>query len=183
MFKNMVQLKKISVKDLCTVAVLVAITVILSYVSGFLRIGNLAKFNISFISIYMAGALFGPVISGTVAAMADVISYLANPTGPYVLIFTVFEFVNGFLFGLFLFRGSKNQMNILIFLSKIVICVLLQAFVNLVLRTYFLSEMYYGGKFYATFISRVPSNVIMIFGKTFIILALEPFVKNLKKSY
>ena len=112
MFKNALRLKRMSVAELCKVAMLVAITLVLSYISGYLRIGNLAKFNISFISVYIAGMAFGPVVSGIVAALADVISFAANPTGPFVPVFTILEFVNGFLFGLFLLSGClENKEN------------------------------------------------------------------------
>ena len=37
--------------------------------------------------------------SGVVGAVADIISYVANPTGAYIFWFTLIEFVNGFLFG------------------------------------------------------------------------------------
>ncbi len=177
MFKNVLKLRKMTVKELCRVAMLVAITLILSYVSGYLRIGNLAKFNISFISVYIAGAAFGPIVSGTVAALADVISFLVNPTGAYVPVFTILEFVNGFLFGLLLFEGKEKTR--LVFYAMVVLCVVLQTSVNLFVRTYFLSELYFDGKYYATFVSRVPSSLIMAGAKLVIISLVRPFTRRI----
>ena len=175
MFKNALRLRKMSVSELCKVAMLVAITLVLSYISGYLRIGNLAKFNISFLSVYIAGAAFGPFVSGIVAALADIISFLSNPTGPFVPVFTILEFVNGFLFGLFLFYDGKDTKAK--FLLMTLACVILQTCVNLFVRTYFLSEMYFGGKYMATFVSRVPSSIIMAAVKVVAIIITKPFMK------
>ena len=128
---EILRLKKMSVKELCTVAMLVAITVILSYISGYLRIGPVSKFNISFISVYIAGAAFGPWVGGIVAAMADIVSFLANPTGPFMPWFTVIEFMGGFLFGLILFRGNRDRSR-LNFVFRVVLCVVLQYLVKCV---------------------------------------------------
>lgn len=179
MFKNALRLKRMSVSELCKVAMLVAITFVLSYVSGYLRIGNLAKFNISFISVYIAGAALGPIISGIVAALADIISFVSNPTGAFVPVFTVLEFINGFLFGLLLYYNNKETKTK--FFSMVLVCVALQTCVNLFVRTYFLSEMYYGGKYTATLISRVPSSAVMAVVKVVLILLIEPFKKQIIK--
>ncbi len=177
MFKNALRLKRMSVSELCKVAMLVAITLVLSYISGYLRIGNLAKFNISFISVYIAGAAFGPIVSGIVAALADIISFVSNPTGAFVPVFTVLEFVNGFLFGLLLYYNGKEKKAK--FFVMMLVCVALQTCVNLFIRTYFLSEMYYGGKYTATFISRVPSSAIMAGAKVVIITLVQPFKERI----
>ena len=184
MFKNALKLRKMTVTELCKVAMLVAITLVLSYISGYLRIGDFAKFNISFIPVYVAGAAFGPVISGVVAAMADVISFISNPTGAFVPVFTILEFVNGFLFGLFLFREEKKSKKI--FVLMVLACVLLQTAVNLFARTYFLSELYYGGKFMVVFTPRILTTTLMGALKLAVMIALEPFmnmfIKALKQS-
>ena len=173
MFKNALHFKKMSVKELCKVAMLVAITLVLSYVSGYLRIGNLAKFNISFVSVYIAGAAFGPFVSGAVAALADIISFVSNPTGAFVPVFTVLEFVNGFLFGLFLYYSGKESKAR--FVALVLVCVILQTCVNLFVRTYFLSELYFGGNYPATFVSRVPSSLIMAGVKIVLLILIQPF--------
>jgi len=180
MFKNALTFKKMSVKELCKTAMLVAITLVLSYVSGYLRIGNLAKFNLSFVSVYIAGAAFGPFVSGAVAALADVISFLANPTGAFVPVFTLLEFVNGFLFGLFLYyTGSEGKIK---FAFMMFVCVMLQTAVNLFVRTYFLSELYFGGKYMATFISRVPSSLVMFAVKILVMTLVQPFKQQIVKA-
>lgn len=181
MFKNALRVRRLTVAELCKTAMLVAITVILSYVSGFLRIGPISKFNVSFISVYAAGAAYGPVISGLVAALADIVSFVANPTGPFVPWFTLIELVNGFLFGLFLYRHTDTEKNFRVFVLRVVLCVILQYLVNIV-RTYMLAQLYFNGAFWATFVSRIPSTTIMAAVKIAAIIAIEPFMDNLLKA-
>ena len=180
MFKDALKLKKLSTLNLCFMAMLVAITMALSFVSGYLRIGSMSKFNVSFVSVYIGGALFGPVAGGVIGAMADFVSWLINPTGPFVPVFTVIEFVNGFLFGLFFYTPKDVKRPIKTIVLCAALCVVLRYGVN-VIRTYLLAYMYMGGKFYAAFITRIPSTVIMAVVKFVGIILLEPAKNRLKK--
>jgi len=181
MISNSFKVKKLTVAQLCKISMLVAITFILSYISGYLRIGPISKFNISFISVYVAGAAFGPIIAGLVAALADVVSFLANSTGPFVPWFTIIEFVNGMLFGLIFYRRDDLKINIKGLVLRAILCVLLQYLVN-ILRTYILAFLYFDGKFLVTFVSRIPSTSIMAVFKAVVIIAVEPFMKTILKA-
>lgn len=180
MFKNSLNFKKISTRDLCFMAMLVAITLMLSAVSGYLRIGDAIKFNISFISVYVGAALYGPLAGGIIAAMADIISFLINPTGAFIPIFTVMEFVNGLFFGVFLYRNSDERRKTAQLFVLAFICTLFQFCVNMFWRTYELSRLY-GSPFWALFGTRLPGNVVMIVCKTAIIMLLEPYMKSFRK--
>lgn len=180
MFKGVLKLRKLSTRDLCFMAMLVAITVGLSALSGFLRIGNMSKFNVSFISVYVGAALFGPIAGGTIGALADFVSWFINPTGPFVPVFTAIEFVNGFLFGVFLYHAPEVKKNFAITTVCVVLCVVFQYVVNII-RTYFLAHMYMGGKFYAAFISRIPSTTIMAVVKIVVIIIFEPIINRFEK--
>ena len=182
-FKDALKLRKMSVKELCTMAMLVAITFGLSYISGFLRIGDSIKFNISFMSVYVGAALFGPVAGGVIAALADVISFVANPTGAFVPIFTVMEFVNGMFFGFFLYRSSNTRRKLVWVFLLIFICAVLQFCVNMFWRTYELARLYYGvDKFRALFVSRLPGNVVMVICKVAIVMMLEPYMNKFRDA-
>ena len=141
MFKGVLRLKKLSVYQLCTIAMLIALTAVLSQISGNLRIGNVSKFSVSFISVYITAVAFGPLVGGLVGAVADVISYLANPTGAYIFWFTLIEFVNGFLFGVFFYRAQIKTEKKLYFVLRALLCVVSQLAVNMFLRTYLLMKL------------------------------------------
>jgi ECF transporter S component (folate family) len=161
-------------------AMLVAITLMLSAISGYLRIGDAIKFNISFISVYVGAALYGPLAGGIIAAMADVISFLINPTGAFIPVFTIMEFVNGFLFGIFLYKTSDQKRKAIKLFLLVLICTLLQFCVNMFWRTYELSSLY-KSPFWTLFGTRLPGNVVMVVCKITIIMLLEPYMGNFRK--
>ncbi len=180
MFKNSLNFKKLSTRDLCFMAMLVAITLMLSAISGYLRIGDSIKFNISFISVYVGAAIYGPLAGGIIAAMADIISFLINPTGAFIPVFTLMEFVNGLLFGIFLFKNSNKRRNHLTLIVFALICTLLQFCVNMFWRTYELSSLYVS-PFWTLFCARLPGNIVMIVCKVVIIMLLEPYMNSFRK--
>ena len=100
-------MKKIKTKKLCVIAMLLAITVVLSYISGYLRIGMGIKLTISFISVYLAAALYGPFAGAFVGAMADVISCIVNPVGALIWQLTLIELCYGFMYGIFFFKKKR----------------------------------------------------------------------------
>ena len=161
-------------------AMLVAITMILSAVSGYLRIGDSIKFSISFISVYVGAAIYGPIAGGTIAALADIISFVMNPTGPYIPVFTVMEFVNGVLFGLFLYRTTSGKRALIKVALLALVCALLQFCVNMFWRTYELSVLY-NWPFWVKFAERLPSNIAILVCKLVVILLLEPHMGSFRK--
>ena len=126
-----------TVKELCTLSVLISIAVVLA-IYGTVRIGAGIKVSFKFIPVFIAAAIFGPIWGGAVGAIADVIAFFVNPVGGVFLPqITFVEFLYGFVFGLFFFNASfgKNAKVIL----KVVVCVLVQiVFLNLGLTSYFL---------------------------------------------
>lgn len=180
MYKNSLNLKKLSTRDLCFMAMLVAITMVLSAISGYLRIGDSIKFSISFISVYVGAAIYGPVAGGTIAAVADIVSFAINPTGPYIPVFTVMEFLNGMFFGLFLYMRAEQKRKLGRLLILAFLCVMLQFCVNMFWRTYELS-MLYTWPFWVKFIERLPSNVVMVVCKLVVIVLLEPHMGKFRK--
>ena len=179
MFKNSLSFKKLSTRDLCFMAMLVAITLMLSAISGYLRIGDAIKFNIRFISVYVGAALYGPLAGGVIAAMADIISFLINPTGAFIPVFTIMEFINGVFFGLFLYRTGVEKQSVLKMLILAFLCALCQFCVNMFWRTYELS-MLYNWPFWVKFMERLPSNIVMLVCKI-VVLLLEPHMGRFKK--
>lgn len=129
-----------TVKDLCVLALLIAITVLLA-VYCTVRIGNGIKVSFKFISVFVTAALFGPVWGGAVGAIADVVAFFINPVGGTLLPqITFVEFLHGFVFGLFFFNvGSwQNAKTVL----RVIFCTIIQiVFLNLGLTTYFLMPL------------------------------------------
>ncbi len=167
-------MKKITTKELCTVSMLIAITVVLSYLSGFLRIGNAIKFSISFISVYVAGALFGPWIGGLVGAMADAISCFVNPVGAFIWLLTLIEFVYGASFGFFFKNKLNKKRNTWDILVKAVLCSAFQFVINIFVKTLILKDLgYVPDDFLSAIYIRLPSCIFMFILMILIIYVFE----------
>jgi len=128
------------VKDICVLAILIAITVLLS-VYGTIRIGAGIKISFKFISVFITAALFGPLWGGIVGALSDVVAFVINPVGGiFMPQITLLEFLYGFTYGLFFFnmntwQGFKTMV-------KVVVCVIFHILIlNMGLTTYFLTPL------------------------------------------
>jgi len=166
-------------RKLCSVSMLVALTVVLSYLSGFLRIGNITKISVSFLPVYLAAASFGPLTGGFVAAAADFISYAVNPTGPFLWQMTLLEFGYGMLAGLFFyydFKNGRNRFGII----KLIILVVIRFVSDITLKTYVLiSSGLIVNSFIAGMSMRIPSAIVMAVIQIVIMMLINRFSKKL----
>lgn len=140
-------------KTIAFVGLLVSMEIIftrfLSFQTPIIRIG------FGFIPIAFSAVLFGPVIGGITAVLADVIGMMIFPKGPYFPGFTLSAFLTGAAYGLFLFRKPVKIANI----AKSVI--LITIFVDLGLNTLWLS-MITGDAAAALLIPRIYKSAIML---------------------
>ena len=109
--KRIFYFPELTTKRICTLGLLIAITIVLSMISGHLRIGNFSKLTISFISVFITSYIFGGITGGFVAVVADIISCFINPVGPFMIQITALEFLFGFIYGLFFFRTNIKRVN------------------------------------------------------------------------
>ena len=128
--------KKLSTKDLCALALLTAITVILA-LTATIRIGNYIKIPLKFISVFLTGVLFGPLWAGASAAVGDIFNAFFSPVGSFMPQITLVEFLSGFLFGFFMFGTQKNQNR---FYAKACLCVLAQFMLDMFVTPVFLVQ-------------------------------------------
>ena len=94
--------QKFTTRTLTTLAMLIAIEVILS---RFLSINawNI-KIGFGFVPVLIAAILYGPLAGGLVGALSDFIGAVLFPIGTYFPGFTLTSFLMGFVFGLFLYK-------------------------------------------------------------------------------
>ena len=164
--------RKMTVKKLCVIAMFIALTVILGYVSGFLRVGNISKISVSFISVYLAAASFGPLVGGFVAAMADFVSFLANPTGMYLWQLTIIEFIFGFLFGVFFYREKYQKIPYLRLNIRILMYSVIQFTINIIIKTLILQSVgFVASDFAVAIIQRLPGCLVAV-ALNFVVLNL-----------
>ena len=154
-------MSRFSTKKLITLAVLVAMDVVLT---RFLSINAWnTRIGFGFVPMVIAAMMYGPLPAGIVAALADFIGAILFPTGPYFPGFTFSVFLMGIVFGLFLYKDRS--------LWRIIVSVLITQFIiSLFLTTYWIHVLY-GAKYVPLLATRVVQSAI-ISGAQIIVIPL-----------
>ncbi len=140
-------------KTIAFVGLLVSIEIIftrfLSFQTPIIRIG------FGFIPIAFSAIMFGPLIGGLTGALADVVGMIIFPKSAYFPGFTLSAFLNGAIYGIFLYRKPVTLANV----SKSVILITL--LVDIGLNTLWLS-MITGKAAAVLLMPRVYKSLIML---------------------
>lgn len=148
--------RKIPTRTLCMLGMLLAITTILA-IYGTFRVGNMIKIPTKFIGVYIAGALFGPVWSGVVAALGDVLNCAIAPVGPWIPLLTLVELLSGVLYGVLFIGWKEGKKN---YFVRVAVCLLLQALIDVFLTTPILVHVGYFPNFQAAVGIRLPATAL-----------------------
>lgn len=105
-----------------------------------IMIGEFIKIGFSFLTLALAGMLYGPVAAGILGGLGDILNYLIKPAGPFFPGFTVSAVLSGFIYGFFLYKKPVSIRQV--FFAKLIIVI----FVDLFLSTIWLSLLW--GKVY-----------------------------------
>ena len=170
---------KISTKMLVTLAMLLAIEIVLS---RFLSIQTpITRIGFGFIPLVMAGILFGPIPAAIVAVLADVLGALLFPTGAYYPPLTITSLLVGLTYGLFLYKISFNHKDVTDWLRIIGCVVVRQGVWALLLQSYWLSLLQ-GITYKQSIVARVPQVLILTVVEIIIIPVLIKVADMLKKA-
>lgn len=135
----------------------------LSFQTPIIRIG------FGFIPIAFTAILFGPVIGGLAAAIADVLGMMIFPKGAYFPGFTLSAFLGGVVYGLFLYKKPVTVLNVALSI------LLITLFIDLGLNTLWLS-MITGKAAIALLIPRIYKSAIMFPVQTATIYILWKYI-------
>ncbi len=122
---------RLTVRDLCILGLITAITALLSIFFTF-RIGTIYKFPLKFISVFVTAVLYGPFWGGICAAIGDILNCFIAPVGPFVPQITVLEFISGFVFGLFFLKCNISKKS---YIKRVLLCSIAQLILASVLNT------------------------------------------------
>ena len=140
-------------KTIAFVGLLVSMEIIftrfLSFQTPIVRIG------FGFIPIAFSAIIFGPVIGGLTAAIADVLGMMIFPKSAFFPGFTLSAFLGGAIYGLFLYRKPVTLIRVTI--SVLVISL----FIDLGLNTLWLS-MITGKAAVAILLPRIYTRAVML---------------------
>ena len=91
-----------NVRSLTGGAMLIALDLILNYTR--IVISSFMEISFAFLAVAVSGMLYGPVMAGIMAAVADIIGFFVSPNGFFFPGFTLNAFLSGFMFGLFFYK-------------------------------------------------------------------------------
>lgn len=145
-------MKKMNTRMLVTAAILIALNVILS---RFLSINTLSlKIGFTFVTVFMAGYLYGPVMGAGISAMGDVLGAILFPIAPFFPGFTLTAALNGALHGIMLHKKqSRLRVAVTVGVEQLVL--------SMWLNTYWIHVLN-GTPFWPLLATRVVQCLIMI---------------------
>ena len=147
------------VKNMVYIAMLCALNVVLSYFS--VPLAPELRLGFSFLTMSVIGYLYGPAVGGICGLILDQVKFLVNPTGDYLLIWSIIEISAGFLYGLVLYKKKPSFARCLV--AKFLVSLLC----NIILTPLLLTVLYGGGL--AAFITRISARIL----KNIILLPIE----------
>lgn len=156
-------------------ALFTAVTVILGLFATF-RIGNQIKIPLKFISVFMTGALFGPLCGGLVAATADLLNAIIMPVGPVFPQITAVEFIYGMIFGFFFYNIPDNRA----FFPRAVLCSFLQFLISLFIMSKILTDIGYFSSFNAAVIIRFPAAILTLIMHIIVLCVMKSFIFKMR---
>ncbi len=157
-----------NIKTLVLVSMLVALVVVLSFSTFYIL--NTLRVSFTYIPIVIASTLFGPVVGAITGVLGDVLGYLTSQAGhgAYNIGFTINAFLNGFIYGLFLYRKFTPLRMVF---AKIVQVLL----VELLLTPLWLSLMY-GDSYSVLLYGRLFKTIIFIPIEVFVMVVISKIV-------
>ena len=164
--------QKFSTRTLTTLAMLIAIEVILS---RFLSINawNI-KIGFGFVPVVIAAVLYGPLAGGIVGALSDFIGALLFPIGTYFPGFTLSSFLMGVVFGLFLYKKQS-------WLQGLAAVGINQFILGLFLNTFWISVLY-GSPYVPLLATRVFQCILLTVVQPICIQLMVPILNRYGKK-
>ncbi len=162
---------KITTKQLVTLAILIAMHVILS---RFLSIpGWNFKIGFSFIPLVIAAVLYGPLYGGLVGLIADLIGATLFPSGTFFPGFAATAFLAGWIYGKGINQGASILRIVTTVLAGEVIC-------SLLLNSLWISILY-GAPFWGLIPTRLLQFVVMSIVKSVTITVLLRYLPVIRR--
>ena len=164
---------KITTRNLTTMALLIALEIILS---RFLSLSAWnTKIGFSFVPVVIAAILLGPVYAGIVGALADFVGAILFPIGAYFPGFTLTAFLTGLVYGLFLYKEQG--------FPRILGAVAVNQFIlSLLLNTLWISILY-GSPFGPLLVTRLVQSAILTVVQIVVIELIVKALPRLKRGF
>ncbi len=97
-------------KKLAITGLFIAMNLVLNQVT--IPLGTTMEIGFAFLPIALIGYLFGPVMAGISAVIADILGFIFRPAGFFFPGFTLNAFISGVIYGLFLHRKKITLLRV-----------------------------------------------------------------------
>ena len=167
-------MKKFNTKKIVLLALLVALNIVLSRIVPAINAWNM-KISLTFITMVIAGNLYGPIYSVLVGALGDFIGSLLFPIGAYNPLFTITAALSGLVFGIFYEKNMETK-------YAVIECLINNICVTLLLNSWFIA-ITYNTSFTALLATRSIQALVMFVVQMLLIIVLKPAVTRLRNSF
>ncbi|MDD3612388.1 MAG: folate family ECF transporter S component [Caldicoprobacterales bacterium] len=164
------------VRKIVFASIFIALNIILTRIFSYsVRIGNVVgiRLSLSQVPLVLSGIMLGPLYGGLTGALADLLGFPINPTGPYFPGFTISAAVMGLVPGL-IGKLIKDKWNLVSLSITIVITTVLASTILNSIWIYILS----GKAIMLLLPPRILANLITI---PIYIFLVNLFLKNYRK--
>ena len=158
------------VKTITIIAILISMSVVCDLLKINIYITQELKISLSFLFLSVIGYLFGPVVAAISGASMDILGYLVNPTGAFMIGFTISKVLEGFVYGIFLY---EKETPLRTFTARLCVNLLINCLIN----TLWLYIMY-GNLENLKFFIRLGKNIMLL---PFEVLAMHFIIKIINK--
>lgn len=156
-------------KTLVVAALMVALNIVLGYYtiwfSSYLRIG------FGFVTQPIVAMLFGPLVACMTGMIQDVLSYILNPVGGYIPVYTLCVGISGMIYGLMLYRKPIT------FTRVLSVKILVLVFSNILLNSIALAPTV-GSGFIGILPARIIKNLLLLPIQTVVVYLELRFLKR-----
>ncbi|MBO6047022.1 MAG: folate family ECF transporter S component [Erysipelotrichaceae bacterium] len=139
-------------KALTLSAMLLAIATVLGFIK--IPVNQIIELRFMYLAYGIGGYILGPVYGTLIGAFSDILAYVVKPTGGFFPGFTISAALQGFIYGMTLYKHEVSLKRVMI------VQVAISIIISLVLNTLWLS-MLYKMPFAAALTPRIVKTIVM----------------------
>ncbi|WP_297281185.1 folate family ECF transporter S component [uncultured Anaerococcus sp.] len=168
--------KKISTKDLTTIALLTALSVVFKFFS--INIGETRRYSFILLAVMISGIFYGPLVGAITGGLGDVIGHLVLPQGMFHPGFTLTAIIIGISSGIISRILSNTDIKNKNLAISLACCIFNFLIVALFLNTLWLSQLT-GTSYWPLLVSRIIKSLIEMSMNWILLYLLFPQLKKI----
>ncbi|NLW80026.1 MAG: folate family ECF transporter S component [Ruminococcaceae bacterium] len=142
----------------------------------YVPLGQALRISFAFLTAGLSGYLYGPVVAGFAAMVVDILGYLIRPEGAYFFGFTFNAFLNGIIYGCWLWRRPVRLWRSFAACGTSIVAV------SFLLNPLWLSILY-GDAWLGLVLMRIPTNAILLPINSLMLYALLRVAERAKRQF